>query len=128
MHIVGSNVFDLFPIEEKLAFVEWVDAGDSFDKGGFASAVFTHKSANFPFFQGEIDIVQGVDAGKRLVDAFCLEYDSIQGFLQTIAEPAPPSPQPCFRQTRLERWGGSRRSAFNVPPAGGLFITPPTGR
>ena len=39
-----------------------IDAGQNFDEGGFAGAVFSYESVDFPCVEGKVDIFQGVSA------------------------------------------------------------------
>ncbi len=64
---------DLPAVDENLALVGDVDAAEDFDEGGFPRAVLAHDGMDFAFPEFEINALEGVHAGKALVDAFHFE-------------------------------------------------------
>ena len=58
----------LFAIQDDLAAIRLVYAGQRLDKGGFARAVFADQGMNFPRAQVKLHVVQRLDAGENLGD------------------------------------------------------------
>ena len=56
-------------VEEDLPLVGREDAVDHLDEGRFAGAVFAEQRMDFAGLDGQVDIVVGAHAGKRLADA-----------------------------------------------------------
>ena len=64
---------DSFAPQDDLPAVRLMDAGQRFDKGGFARAVFPDEGVNLPGLQIKMYVVKGLNAGKYLGDALHFE-------------------------------------------------------
>ena len=62
----GGLLNDL-PVEDYLAAVLGVDAGENLHQRGFAGAVFAHQAVDLAPFDPDGYVVQGLDAGEALV-------------------------------------------------------------
>ena len=63
-----AEVGDGGAVDQKLAFVEVVDAGDDLDEGGFSGAVLAGKADDFGGEDLEVDAVERLHARKALCD------------------------------------------------------------
>ena len=50
-----------------------INAGEDFDEGGFARAVFAHEGMNFAGAEGEIDVGESQDAGESFGESADVE-------------------------------------------------------
>ena len=73
-----------FPVPQKAALPELVDAGQQLDEGGFARAVFSHQAVDLSGVQLEIDVAQGIDAVERLADVFRLQQHGGPPFVGSL--------------------------------------------
>src|SRR4029079_13521688 len=64
---------DARAVEEVVAGVAAVDAGDDLDQGGLAGAVVTDEGRHLPRVDGEVDVVEDVDHTEAVVDSAQLE-------------------------------------------------------
>ena len=64
---------DYFPVEEEVAGVRLVNAGEDFTEGAFARAVFADEGVARAAFNGDADAVQREDAGEASGDVAELE-------------------------------------------------------
>ena len=77
--IQGGVVFhrSLDPVHPDLAGLKVVDAGEALDQGGFSGAVLPHEGVNLPLAQGEVHIVQRLDAGEGHADSPHRQYNVV---------------------------------------------------
>ncbi len=55
------------------ALVGGLDTGEDFHQRAFASPIFSDDSEDFAPFQFEVDLIEGLDSGKRLGQSFDLQ-------------------------------------------------------
>ncbi len=62
---VNGRFSDIFSIEDHLAGIGSVNAGNHVEQRGFPGPVWTDQSAYNAFFNGETDLVLGLDAAEH---------------------------------------------------------------
>ena len=68
---------NLFAVEEHLAVIGLVDAGEHLDQGGFAGAVFAQQCHHLTLADGDAYVIQGPDTGEAFADAPGLHDDFV---------------------------------------------------
>ena len=61
---------DRLPVEHDRPAVRPLDAGEDLDEGRLAGSVLTDEGVDLTPGDGEVDVLEGVDARKGLVDTF----------------------------------------------------------
>ena len=86
---LGLATWTGLAVEEVLAAVEGVDAGEALDQGALAGTVVADERGHMPEADGEVDVVQDLHGTEALVDAAQLEQWSRLG--QPVLAARPPS-------------------------------------